>query len=56
MRLIESGEFPAVLISRGKRKKTYRIREEVLERWAMGRENGKGKNDVKLKQRKINGI
>ena len=43
MRLIDSGEFPAVLISQGRRKKTYRIREEVLARWAMGRENGKGK-------------
>jgi len=42
MRLIYSGEFPAVLISQGRRKKTYRIREEIILRWAMGRENGKG--------------
>ncbi len=37
LRMIEGGELPAVCVREGKRKKTYRIYEAVLERWLRSR-------------------
>lgn len=53
-RLIASGLLPAVLISSGKRKKTYRIREEVLDAWVLAREGrGEAESGNLLRKRKI---
>jgi excisionase family DNA binding protein len=40
-RLIACGSLPAILLRSGKKKKTFRIREEALERWLRQRENRK---------------
>lgn len=38
MRMIDEGQLPAVMLRSGKRKKTYRVREEVLEKWVLSKE------------------
>lgn len=38
MRMITEGVLPAICLRSGKRKKVWRIREEVLERWILVRE------------------
>lgn len=37
-RMIQRGQMPAILLSAGRRKKTYRVRPEVLDRWLKSRE------------------
>ena len=54
-RMISEGVLPAILLRSGRRKKVWRIREEVLERWllqhekqttkAHGGRNGKVENE-----------
>jgi len=39
-RLLESGAISVVVVFAGKRKKTLRVRQEVLERWIRQREKG----------------
>ena len=37
-RMVLEGTLPAILLRSGKRKKAWRIREEVLERWLLQHE------------------
>jgi excisionase family DNA binding protein len=38
VRLITDGSLPAICLRSGKRKKVWRIRREVLEKWVIARE------------------
>ena len=41
-RLIAFGNLPAVLLRSGKRKKTFRVRPEALQAWALAKEKSHG--------------
>jgi excisionase family DNA binding protein len=38
LRMIQDGALPAVCLRSGRRKKVWRVRQEVLEKWVMSRE------------------
>jgi excisionase family DNA binding protein len=38
LRMIADGALPAVMLRSGRRKKVWRVREEVLEKWVKERE------------------
>jgi excisionase family DNA binding protein len=38
IRMITSGIIPALCVRAGKRKKTFRVRQEVLEKWVTSKE------------------
>jgi excisionase family DNA binding protein len=38
IKLISAGSIPALCVRSGKRKKTYRVRSEVLEKWLLSKE------------------
>ncbi|MDP2651989.1 MAG: helix-turn-helix domain-containing protein [bacterium] len=43
-RMIAEGTLPAILLRSGKRKRVWRVREEVLERWLLQREKQAGRD------------
>ena len=45
-RMIAEGTLPAILLRSGKRKKAWRIREEVLERWLLQHEKQAGREST----------
>src|ERR687895_1619379 len=43
MRMIAEGVIPSICLRSGRRKKVWRVREEILEKWLISREkNGNG--------------
>jgi excisionase family DNA binding protein len=38
IRLIVDGQLPAICLRSGSRKKVWRIRKEILEKWVLGKE------------------
>jgi excisionase family DNA binding protein len=44
LRMIADGALPAVCLRSGRRKKIWRIREDQLNKWILGREKQAGKN------------
>jgi excisionase family DNA binding protein len=38
LRMIQDGALPAVCLRSGRRKKVWRVREEVLQRWVLSKE------------------
>ena len=43
LRLISDGSLPAVCLRRGRKKAVFRVREEVLQKWIVGREKDRAK-------------
>src|SRR5690348_557730 len=43
IRMIVDGQLPAVCLRSGRRKKVWRVRREVLEKWVMGKEREYGR-------------